>query len=401
MQEGLSNCADTIRATRGVAPRGGSLRSFLFVNDLVPRHFGGGMRFIAELGRTARAQGIRMGILMAGEPIPLVAEAWRSAGISWWSLPDWKIDEEKERRWQFIKGFRRINALEPWDLVAFHHCNPLSVICACTWSRICDGRRFARVWHQHQGIPSPRGVKKYISTLHLLQPFMNAFVVNSGLVVDSFRERHCSLDKVKICYNGVTIPRNQTRGLLRPKLGLPASVRLLVTVASLIPRKGLDLLLHAFGQLSRECPEWHLVIVGGGPLLAELRGLSRQLRIDSRTHFLGISNNVPEILADCNAFVLPSRNEAMPVAILEAMASSLPVVATDVGCVRDVVVHGKTGLVVRPEDSNALGLALRTVFLDHKLAHDFGIAGRERAEQLFSLEQHVDDFLKLYREVCA
>ena len=144
---------------------GRSLRSFLFVNDLVPRQFGQGTRFIAELGRRASSEGIRMGILLAGEPIPPIADAWRSAGIQWWSLPDWKIGGETERRWQFIQGFRRVNALVPWDAVAFHHCNPVSVISACTWSRIRDGRRFARVWHQHQGVPSPRGIRKYISKL--------------------------------------------------------------------------------------------------------------------------------------------------------------------------------------------------------------------------------------------
>jgi glycosyltransferase involved in cell wall biosynthesis len=90
----------------------------------------------------------------------------------------------------------------------------------------------------------------------------------------------------------------------------------------------------------------------------------------------------------------------MPVSILEAMASSLPVVATDVGSVREVVVHGKTGLVVPPEDPAALGAALRNVLMDEKLARAFGAAGRERVERIFSLEQQVERYLSLYREVC-
>jgi len=141
--------------------------------------------------------------------------------------------------------------------------------------------------------------------------------------------------------------------------------------------------------------------VGGGPLLAELQGLAQRLQIGSRVHFLGISNNVLGILPECNVFVLPSRSEAMPVSILEAMASGLPVVATNVGSVREVVVHGTTGLLAPPEDPGALCSALRTVLLDEKLAQDFGSAGRQRAEQVFSLEQQVDGYLRLYREVCA
>src|SRR5262249_1055704 len=158
------------------------------------------------------------------------------------------------------------------------------------------------------------------------------------------------------------------------------SVPLLVTIASLIPRKGLDVLFHALRPLFSKCSEWHLVIVGGGPSLAELQGLAQQLQLESRIHFLGIANNALEVLADCNVFVLPSRNEALPVSILEAMASSLPVVATDVGCVRDVVIHGHTGLVVPPEDATALCSALRTVLSNQQLARDFGARGRERAE---------------------
>src|SRR5271166_847384 len=208
-----------------------SLRSFLFVSDLVPRHYNGGMKFIAELGRKASSAGIRMGILLAGEPIPLVADAWRSSGIAWWSLPDWKTEAEEERRWRFISGFRRVNALEPWDVVVFHHCNPVSVISACTWSRIRDGRRFARVWHQHQGVPTPRGLKKYVSTLRLLGPFMDAIVSNSDFGTKYYKERRCPGNKIKVIHTGVRVPESLPQGWLRPKLGLQDSVRFLVTVA--------------------------------------------------------------------------------------------------------------------------------------------------------------------------
>ncbi len=341
-----------------------------------------------------------MGLLLAGEPIPLVADAWRSSGIAWWSLPDWKTERDEERRWRFITGFRRINALEPWDVVAFHHCNPESVICACTWSRIRGGRRFARVWHQHQGVPSPRGVKKYVSTLRLLGPFMDALVCNSDFGTSYYKERRCPGNKIKVINSGVRVPENLSQGWLRPKLGLQDSVRFLVTAASLIPRKGLDVLLQAVSVLLKEHREWHLLIVGGGPLLADLQELARQLGIEHQTHFLGISNNVMEILADCNAFVLPSRNEDLPVAIIEAMASSLPVVATDVGSVRDLVIQNKTGFLVAPEDSAGLRSALQAILLDEKLAHDLGRRGRERAETVFSLDRMVDGYLNLYRELC-
>jgi len=358
------------------------------------------MKFLAQLGRKASSEGIRMGLLLAGEPIPLVADAFRNSGIAWWSLSDWKTEEDKERRWRFITGFRRINALEPWDVVSFNHCMPVSVICACTWSRIRDGRRFARVWHQHQGVPDPRGIKKYVSTLRLLGPFMNALAATSDFGTGYYKERHCDRNKITVVYTGVRVPENQSQGWLRPKLGLEDSVRFLVTIASLIPRKGLDVLLQAVSVLLKEHREWHLLIVGGGPLLGALQEQARQLGIEHQTHFLGISNNVMEILADCNAFVLPSRNEDLPGAVLEAMASSLPVVATDVGSVRELVIQNKTGFLVAPEDPAGLRSALRSILLDEKLAHDLGRRGRERAETVFSLDKMVDGYLNLFREVC-
>jgi len=376
------------------------LRSFLLVSDLIPRYLGGGMRFFAALGRRSTEQGIRMGVLLAGEPAPSVADLFRESGITWWSLPDWKTSADRERRWRFISGFRRVNALEPWDVVAFEHCKPLSVICACTWSHFRDGRRFARVWHQHQGIPSPRGVKKYLSTIRLVAPFMDALVGLSELGAESFRKRRCPAHKIRVMYNGVHVPKSLPRCWLRPKLGLQDSARILVTVASLIPRKGLDVLCRAVAPLFKESSQWHLVVVGAGPLLVDLQELTQQLGIHRQVHFTGPSSSVPEILVDCDAFVLASRNEAMPVSILEAMASSLPVVATDVGSVREVVVHRKTGLVVPPEDPAALGAALRNVMMDEKLARAFGAAGRERVERFFSLEQQVDRYLSLYRGVC-
>ena len=107
-----------------------------------------------------------------------------------------------------------------------------------------------------------------------------------------------------------------------------------------------------------------------------------------------------DILADCNAFVLPSRNEDLPGAIIEAMASSLPVVATDVGSVRDLVIQNKTGFLVAPEDSAGLRSALRSILLDEEPAHHFGRCGRGRRETFFSFDRRADGYLNLLREVC-
>ncbi len=389
------------RSTCSAARRGKRcLRSFLMVCDVRPRHFGAMMRFLVELGRKAASEGIRMGVLLAAEPIPVIADAFRTAGIDWWSLPKWKTEDDVERTWEFIAGFSRISALENWDVVSFNYCRPVSVVLACTWSRIRHGRRFARVWHQHQGVPSPRGIKKYVSTLRLLGRFMNALVATSKVGTKYYRERHCPEDKIRVIYWGLRLPENPSLGCLRPKLGLPESANLLVTVASLIHRKGLDVLLEAVSDLFKKYPNWNLLVVGAGPLLENLQELAQSLNIDQQTRFLGMSHDVNGILAECDAFVLPSRNEDLPSAILEAMSLSLPVVATDVGSVSDLVVPHKTGLLVPPDEPVALRSALEAVITDSKAACEFGRNGGERVARLFTLDGMVEGHLNLFRELC-
>ncbi len=340
-----------------------------------------------------------MGLLLAGEPIPMIAEAFRSSGITWWSLPDWKTEKDEERTWRFVDGFRRVNALEPWDVVSFNFCQPLSVIMACTWSMVIDRRRFARVWHQHQGVPSPRGVKKHVSTLRLLGPFMDALVATTEFGTRYYKEHRCPLGKIRVIRSGRPIPESQSRAGLRTDLRLAESSRLLVSVASLIHRKGLDVLLTAVSGLFKQYPYWHLAIAGAGPLREDLKEQARRLGIEEQVHFLGLSNDVMGILADCDAFVLPSRNEDLPCAIMEAMASELPVVATCVGGVSELVVHNVTGLLVLPDDAAALRSALEVIMTDEKLAREFGRNGKERVQNVFSFDGAVEGHLDLFREL--
>jgi glycosyltransferase involved in cell wall biosynthesis len=229
---------------------------------------------------------------------------------------------------------------------------------------------------------------------------MNALVTNSEYGTRYYRDRLCPGDRIRVIRLGVQAPQNQTHGWLRSELGLQDSVRLLVTTVSLIHRKGLDVLLQAVSAPFKEHRDWHLLIVGGGPLLETLKEQACQLGIEQQTHFLGRINNVVEVLGDCNAFVLPSRNEDFPCAILEAMASSLPVVATDVGSVREMVLNNKTGFLVPPEDAEGLRSAIQAILLDDRLAHGLGCGGRERVEKMFSFDTMVDGYLNLCRDLC-
>jgi glycosyltransferase involved in cell wall biosynthesis len=117
--------------------------------------------------------------------------------------------------------------------------------------------------------------------------------------------------------------------------------------------------------------------------------------------FAGHRTDVPEILQALDIFVLPSNWEGLPNAVLEAMAAGLPVVATRVGGVPEVVVEGQTGILVPPRDPNALADALLTLLRDPNLRRRMGQAGRQRVQEYFSVDQMVSKTETLYEQLLS
>ncbi len=143
-------------------------------------------------------------------------------------------------------------------------------------------------------------------------------------------------------------------GPLRRELGLPPEARIVLGVGRLVPIKRFDLLIEAFIRLAPRSPDAHLVLVGDGELRA---ALEKQAAGHPRIHFAGLRRDLPAIYADAAALALSSDNEGTPVAVIEAVAAGVPVVATDVGGVRDVL-DPEAGTIVRPGDADALSRAL-------------------------------------------
>jgi glycosyltransferase involved in cell wall biosynthesis len=114
---------------------------------------------------------------------------------------------------------------------------------------------------------------------------------------------------------------------------------------------------------------------------------------------LGYREDVADLLVNCDVFVLPSLTEGLPVSVLEAMAASKPVVASDVGGNKEVVIHGETGLLVPPRDSRALAEAIHTIVSDPVLGRRFGTAARTRAQREFSQEDMVRRVTEIYSEL--
>lgn len=187
----------------------------------------------------------------------------------------------------------------------------------------------------------------------------------------------------------------------RQRLGLEEDRVVAVFAGRLTAQKRVDLLLQAWATLPGRHPlEPLLLVLGDGPQAAELAGLARALGVSRTVRFLGAVSDVAPFLHAGDLFVLPSRAEGVSNGLLEAMASGLPVVATEVGGARDLLGHEEGGWLVPPGNAEALTAAMGTVATDPGLRQKLGRMARERA-MAFGIEAIVDRFLDLYASLGA
>lgn len=175
-------------------------------------------------------------------------------------------------------------------------------------------------------------------------------------------------------------------GTLRAELGLPDGTVLVGTVAILRVKKGHADLLRAAKLVLRRFPEVHFVIAGDGPQMQNLLRLIGELGLASRVHMLGLRRDVTNVLQSLDLFALPTHQEALGTAFVEAGAVGLPVVATNVDGVPEVVAQGETGVLVSPGDPAALAEAISGFLEDPVRRRQFGDNAQRRVSRDFSCE---------------
>ncbi len=238
----------------------------------------------------------------------------------------------------------------------------------------------------------------------MLHPLVSQFVtVSRDLERWLIEDVRLPAKKVTAIANGVDLTRfgHLDRREARRSLGLPDGSLVLGTVGRLDPVKDQAALLRAFADLLPAHPEAWLILAGDGPCREELLGLAANLQIGERVRFLGDRSDVAVVLAAMDLFVLPSIAEGMSNTLLEAMASSLPVVATRVGGNRELIEEGTNGRLVPARNPGALTAAIAGYFDDSHLRVLHGKASRERVEDAFSLERMSHAYMNLYDRLLA
>lgn len=207
-------------------------------------------------------------------------------------------------------------------------------------------------------------------------------------------------EKITVICNCVDVKRygeGFNREQIRQELEFSPDDQVGVVVATFKRQKGHQFLIEAASKLVNKFPNLHILFVGDGELREQLIEQTHTLDIDNHIHFLGTRSDVPSILAASDLFILPSLWEGLPMALIEAMASGLPVVATDVSGTTQVMEDGKTGILVQPGQSNKLELAVGKILSDPETAKKMGEASRLRVEKLFSAQKQANEYLELYK----
>lgn len=189
------------------------------------------------------------------------------------------------------------------------------------------------------------------------------------------------------------------RAQIRAELGVPVEAPLVGIVARLAPVKSIKTALQTAALLGQTRPDVHFVFVGEGPSRARLEVLARELKISDRVHFLGLRSDIARLNWAFDCVLLTSLQEGTPISIIESLAASRPVVATDVGGVRRLIAHETTGLLIAPRDPKAAKNAVMRVLENPQLAREWGECGRNQVEREWSLERMLEQHRALYREV--
>jgi glycosyltransferase involved in cell wall biosynthesis len=237
--------------------------------------------------------------------------------------------------------------------------------------------------------------------LRQLTPEMDQLIAVSRSIERKIDAEHRTGAPVRLIYNGVDLQRYDHQGpcdTIRDEFGMEEGSRIVGVVARLEPEKGHQTLIESWPHVLREVPDAYLLIVGEGSRRDFLEQWAAAHRVAHRVVFTGRRDDIPAVTASLDVAVLPSWREAQGLSILEAMAMSRPVVASDVGGIPEMIEDGVTGLLVEHDNPVALAAAIVQLLKDRAYAATIARAGHDLVHERFCIELMVKAIEKIYDE---
>jgi len=255
-----------------------------------------------------------------------------------------------------------------------------------------------------------RGRPRVVRTRHLALPISSRFtysilpdhvVTVSHFVADYLASEGIPRRRITAVQTGIDLAPYQLAepGTLREELGLGPAVQLIGTVAILRKKKGHVEVIEAAGRVLERFPDVHFIFAGNGPQMENLRRRIAERGLDSHFHLLGLRRDVPNILKSLDVFVLPTYQEALGTAFIEAGATGCPVIGTAVDGVPEVIVDGETGILVPPRDSAAVAQALLALLENPGRRRAMGQAGALHVAGRFSRQAMAMGMLAVYERL--
>ena len=367
-------------------------RRILYVITLA--WWGGAQRYVFDMAQAAKEQGHTVAVVTQdGE----LTDRLRAAGIEVFVIPEFTRDIGiSSELTSFAKLFKIIRQFNP-DVLHVNSSKAAGL--GGLSARILGVGRIiftAHGWAFNEKRPG------WHMPLIWLAHYATVLLSDTTICVSKAIRRNVAdmplvQNRLTVIHNGVSagacLSREEARFLLAPHISFPVWIG---TIAELHPNKRLDTLIRAFANLADAYPDTNLMIMGGGQERVMLEELVRILDLESRVRLRGHVENASAYLNALDIFVLPSRTEALGYVLLEAGLAGLPVSASDVGGIPEIIEDGRTGMLFPSGDVDALETSLRAYLENPELGKRMGSALKAHVEMHFSKERMVRDTLALY-----
>ncbi|MDD5521899.1 MAG: glycosyltransferase family 4 protein [Kiritimatiellae bacterium] len=369
----------------------------LFFCNLLAQKMGSFEVLIEEMGKVLKNAGDELVIVLPLDPLPDVGYRWSNAGIRLRLIQGWSDEHGVECPWKFCRPAWRILSDERPDVAVVHFGNELpSFLVSCF---AC--KRVKWVWQQDQQIRNPTVITVLISKIRLLSLRFKHFVAVYEGAKYSLLARGIPEQKIMVINNAVSEYNClKPSGWLRDELKFQKNTIIISTIGSLIPRKRVDMAIRAFHKaITLQSKDACLVLVGEGPERFKLQRLVKDLGIIEKVFFLGLRNDVREILSESSILLHSSMAEACTYAVTESMAAGIPAVVTEAGAAREQIVSGQTGYVVGKDDLDGLVSCLSRLIEDGAGRTRMGAAAKERWKSMYKVEVSAKKYYDLYHSL--